>query len=507
MTPPHTVDESGHDAVDGQHSTRRGRLEARRQLRRDSRHPLRRRAGIAGLVAAALATGGAGFAYVSLNGNINRVDVSHILGVRPSQSTGDERALNILVMGSDTREGLGTTEFGKDTIEGGAHSDTNLLVHLSADRQAASVVSIPRDSMTMAPRDCTDPASTVEDGIVRQWNYNFNKGGPGCTVKTLEGLTGIYVDHFVVVDFRGFQTMVDALGGVEVCTPVAIDDKDSGLQLDAGRHRLQGKQALGYVRVRKTVTGGSDLNRIKRQQAFMSSIVQEATKTSLLLRPDRLYNFLEAATGSMTTDQDLGFGTMTDVASSLKGLGVGNVQFVTVPNEVYPQDPNRVQWAAAADELWESIRLDKPLPGAETTKEAEDETLTVSPADIVVRVVNVAGVPGLARQESAALAVQGFQASAGDGEAGTSTGVVVRHSTSAAEAARTVAAAFPKATMVVDETLDDVVEVRLGVGAGHVREVSNRVGTEPLPAPTVESGTSAPGASIETRKADADICA
>lgn len=302
-----------------------------------------------------------GVVYVRLASNIHRLDISALLGEdRPARAQGP---LNVLVMGSDTRTGIGTTRFGTDTVEGGAHSDTNLLVHLSADRQRAVVVSIPRDSMTRASRDCTDPRSRAQDGPVRQWNRNFTLGGPACTIRTLEAATGVFVDHFVVVDFRGFADMVDALGGVDVCTPVPIRDEDSALDLPAGRHHLDGEQALGYVRVRKTLGDGSDLGRIERQQAFLSSVAQEATSSRLLARPDRLYRFLDAATRSMTTDPGLSVGGMQDIAASLQDLGVENIELVTVPTRPYPRDPNRVEWAPAATGLWAAIREDRELPG------------------------------------------------------------------------------------------------------------------------------------------------
>ena len=302
-----------------------------------------------------------GVVYVRLASNIHRLDISALLGEdRPARAQGP---LNVLVMGSDTRTGIGTTKFGTDTVEGGAHSDTNLLVHLSADRQRAVVVSIPRDSMTRAPRDCTDPRSRAQDGPVRQWNRNFTLGGPACTIRALEAATGVFVDHFVVVDFRGFADMVDALGGVDVCTPVPIRDEDSALDLPAGRHHLDGEQALGYVRVRKTLGDGSDLGRIERQQAFLSSVAQEATSSRLLARPDRLYRFLDAATRSMTTDPGLSVGGMQDIAASLQDLGVENIELVTVPTRPYPRDPNRVEWAPAATGLWAAIREDRELPG------------------------------------------------------------------------------------------------------------------------------------------------
>lgn len=487
-----------------------------RRYRSRHRRPRRWRRLVAVLLSAALVVFVAPtvLAYFKLNHNIKRIDISKALGSRPSTtsvSAGVDRPLNVMVMGSDTREGIGTTEYGKDTVEGGAHSDTNLLVHLSADRSRALIVSIPRDSMTKAPKDCNDPKSTVANGEVRQWNYNFNKGGPACTIRTLEGLTGVFVDHFIVVDFRGFQEMVDALGGVEVCTNVDIADSDAQFTLAAGRHRLTGKEALGYVRVRKTVNDGSDLNRIRRQQAFLSSVVQEATDTKLLLRPDKLFAFLDAATKSMTADADLGATTLAGIANSLRHIGVDKIEFVTVPTEVYPKDPNRVQWKDNASVIWEVIKADRPLPGSSdkpkpTATSTTKERLTVAPDKISVEISNDSGVEGLATQAGAALSVQGFTvAGYRNGAAGEAEGVVIRHSKAQKAAARTVAAAFPGAKLKADENLGSVIVVHLGMGAANPVEVPNRKGKDPLPKMTVSAPPAVPDG-LDTRKADQDIC-
>ena len=487
-------------------SSRRARLDERLQ-RRDVRRRRARKGGIALACVLALVGVISLVAVLKLSGNISRFDIGAGAGSRPENSGGADGPLNILVIGSDTREGIGTTEYGTDTVEGGAHSDTNLVVHISGDRQSAFVVSIPRDSMTMAPKDCADPASTVADGEVRQWNQNFNLGGPACTVKTLEGLTGVYVDHVVVVDFAGFQQMVDALGGVEACLPEPLVDQDAQIELPAGRQKLDGKQALGYVRARKSLGDGSDLGRIKRQQAFMSSMAQEATKSTLLLRPDKLYSFLDAATKSMTADEDLSLNTMRQIAGSLRGFGIDNLTFVTVPTQPYAEDPNRVEWQEKpAAALWDAVRLDSPLPGSdEDTPEPTEEPLTVTPDEITVSVVNDTATEGLAGQESAALTVQGFVASVGDvaptGDVG---GVEIRHGAEQAEAARTLAAAYPGAKLVEDETLADVVRLVLGAGAPTAAEVPNRTGSDPIPAPSV----SAPPVEgqLEKRTATEDIC-
>ncbi len=484
------------------------------------RHPWVRRSlyGVAVLLVVAIALGIA--AYVKLNGNISRLDISKALGDRPESGATTDAVtnlppVNIMIMGSDSREGTslgeGQTEYGLS----GARSDTNLVVHLSADRKSAIVVSIPRDSMTMAPRDCNNQLDTVENGVMRQWNQNFTLGGPACTIRTFEGLTGIFVDHFVVIDFRGFQKMVDALGGVTVCTPQAINDKDSHLVLPAGKSKVNGKQALGYVRVRKTVGDGSDLGRIDRQQAFLSSVIQEATKSSLLLRPDKLFRFLDAATQAMTTDQGLDVGEMKDIAQSVQSMGTDQIRFVKLPTTVYAPDPNRVAWLPSAETIWKAIRDDQALPGTKVpsaTTSASPTTsepaLTVVPSAISVRVTNDSGVAGLAKQAAGDLAVQGFKVENYLTGTGTkTTGVLVRYGPGNKEAARTVAAVFPGAKVEQDPALGATIEVSMGKDSPDAVEIPNREGTEPLPKPSV-TATSNPTdtQTIAARTADQDIC-
>lgn len=498
---------------DGQDLTRAGlRRRRQEQLSRAERNEqrnarrsvIRRRALIGGGLVVALVATIALATVLHLNDNISRVDIAAGSGDRPSDVDGD---LNILVVGSDTRDGVGNDDYGTDTAEGGARSDTNLLVHISEDRKSTSVISIPRDSMTKAPTDCDDANSTVSNGEVRRWNDNFNEGGPACLVKTLEGLTGIYVDHVAVIDFRGFQNMVDALDGVDVCLPEPVKDEDAKIDLPAGKQRLDGEEALGYVRMRKSLGDGSDLGRIERQQAFMASMAQEATRTSLLVRPDKLYSFLDAATKSMTADDDLGLQRMLSIARSVKGLEMDELVFVTVPTEPYPNDSNRVQWREdAADELWAAVRDDTDLPGTEKKKSAPAK-LSVAPSDITVDVRNHTDATGLAAQEVAALEVQGFEAGVSGALPARSDarGVVVRHAKGDTASAKTVAAAYSGAKLVVDEDLSKgAVQLDLGLGAPTAKEVPNREGSEELP----EAEVTAPPAptSVQTRSADEDIC-
>ena len=463
-------------------------------------HSRRRRIVVGVSVVTLVLVAGLGFAWWRLEGNISRLDVSEDLGERPQVAEGP---LNVLLIGSDTREDQGVPGA---SLSSGARSDTTLIAHVSADREHVTVVSVPRDSMVPAPPGC-DSDAPKEEWTDTQWNATFGVGGPACLIQTIEGNTGLFINHFAVVDFRGFRGMVDALGGVPVCTPEAIDDPKAKLKLSAGRHVLDGEEALGWVRARKTLGDGSDLGRIKRQQAFLASVVQEATRTSLLLRPDKLFGFLNAATQSLTTDEEFSLGTMQDLATSVKDIGIKNIQFITVPVKDYEPDPNRVAWAPEAEDLWQTLRDDgvvgeEPSPSASATA----EPLTVSPTEITVEVVNATGVQGLAADVAAALELQGFPEVATASSEERPDGVVVEHGTGQEEAARTVAAAFEGAKVRVNEDLDDTVRVTLGAGAPPVQEIPNRTGTSPLPTPSVSAPSPSPKPSIEARTADQDIC-
>ena len=497
------------------------RREVRQAHRRAHPHLWLRRGAIAVAAGLALVLVLSVIVYVKLNGNITKLDVSKLLGQRPHNSVTADRVtnlkpLNILVMGSDTRA-LGTNAFGTTKEAAGARSDTTLLVHLSGDRRSAVVISVPRDSMTRAPRDCKNPNSTVADGPIRQWNANFALGGPACLIRTFEGNTGIFVDHFMVLNFLGFQSMVDALGSVEVCVPVAVNDTESGLRLPAGRSKVTGRQALAFVRARHNVgNDASDLGRITRQQAFLSAMVQEATSSNLLLRPDKLFRFLDAATKSLTTDPGLGnLNALREVAQSVVGLKSSQVRFVTVPIEDYPPDRNRVQWSSAADVLWKSIRDDTPLPGTKPAPGPKSigrstkapPVLTISPDKITVHISNASGVTGRARQAAEDLRIQGFKIIASSNGGIVGKGVTVGYSSPNYQEARTVAAAFPGAILVRDDTSGDVIEVTLGAGSPYVVGVPNRVGSTPLPthaATGVPTPSSIP--TIKARTADSNIC-
>jgi LCP family protein required for cell wall assembly len=317
------------------------------------------------LVAVSLVTGlSVVFLYRHYNSNLTVLDVSGQLKNRPTHKVppGPNGPINVLVMGSDNRDAPGDHI---DNLTGiGKRSDTTILLHLSADRRHAYGVSIPRDSVVHRAA-CYDNAgkqiSAPTDGAM--WNDAFNIGGPACTIEQFEQLTHVPVDHYIVVDFAGFKSMVDAIGGVDVCIPHAVNDPIGHITLPAGNHKLSGTQALNYVRERHDLGNGGDIDRIKRQQAFIASMAHAAVSANTLANPIHLARFLDAATKSLTLDSGLGsVSKLVGLAYQFRHIGLSKIQFVTTPWAVDPTDPNRVVWTPAAKGLWNDIINDNVLP-------------------------------------------------------------------------------------------------------------------------------------------------
>ncbi|WP_323791037.1 LCP family protein [Nocardioides sp.] len=320
---------------------------------------------VAGAVMLSLVVGlGGVYFYRHLNDNLDVIDVQQQLTNRPDKlavDTGPQEPINLLVMGSDARDGEGNNI---DGLTGdGQRSDTTIMFHLSADRSFAYGVSIPRDSLVDRP-DCTNAdGETIPGATDVLWNEAFSVGGPACTIQQFEQLTDVRIDNYVVLDFNGFEDMVDAIGGVEVCLPEAIDDPAHGINIPAGTQEVVGRQALNYVRARYTLGDGSDLGRIKRQQAFIAAMASKVVSAGTLTRVDRVVGFLDAATSSLMTD----FSSVTEigrVGAGFKGIGLENIKFVTVPWQYSPADPNRVEWLPEADDLWERVSNDQTLTPA-----------------------------------------------------------------------------------------------------------------------------------------------
>lgn len=316
---------------------------------------------------------GAGYLYFKLNGNLKSVDIDQALGNdRPSKI--DNGSENILVLGSDSRSGS-NKKLGGGTDDGSARSDTAMIVHVYEGHRKASVVSVPRDTLIDRPA-CTDTKGTrhpAASGVM--FNESYGTGGAACAVKTVESITGIRMDHYLEVDFAGFQKLIDDLGGVPVTTTRSIKDPQSHLDLAAGTHTLNGQQALGLVRTRHGVGDGSDLGRIQLQQAFVKALLGQVRHVGVFTSPKKLYDLADTATKTVTTDSEIGsVNSLIDFANGLKGIGAKHMTMITMPVRYDPSNPNRVLLEKSKAQLvWNALKNDRPIPRSATEGTATGE--------------------------------------------------------------------------------------------------------------------------------------
>ncbi|RAY14229.1 LytR family transcriptional regulator [Actinomadura craniellae] len=337
--------------------------------------------------------------YRKLQGNITTEDVNAQLG--PNRPKKLNSAMNILILGSDTRAGS-NARYGRGLKNEPPRADTTVLMHLSPGGSQAIGISFPRDLMVQIPACRTKNGGSTQPqlGMI---NSAFTLGGPACTMKTIEQMSNIKIDHFVQVDFSGFKNVVNAIGGVEICLPKDVNDPQAHLVMKKGQHLVKGEQALAYVRARKGLGDGSDLSRIKRQQQFMGSVASKALSGGVLANPGKLVALLNAATKTLTTDEELTTGTMLKIGQGMQGLSAGKLRFVTVPYGAYAPDPNRVALRQpAAGQLFASVRNDKTI-------QEEPKQAKIPAAQVQVRVYNASGIQGQAQRVSDQLKAQGFQ--------------------------------------------------------------------------------------------------
>src|SRR4051812_31649949 len=448
--------------------------------------------------------------YRHLNSNITHLQFGQEPGKRPVKLN---KAQNILLIGSDTRAFAGGSKFGSEV--GGARSDTTILVHLSAGGRKASLVSIPRDSYVRIPACKTAGGESTPH--LDKFNSAYSIGGPACTIATVESLTNIHIDHFVEVNFQGFQRMVNALGGVSVCLRKPINDpirfvgghyQGSGLVLPAGTSRLKGTQALAFVRARYGVGDGSDIGRIKDQQLFISAVIRKATSAGLLVDIPALYRFLDAATKSIRTDPKFGLSQLKGLADRLHGLKPGTVSLLTVPFLFNaPGVPSAdIGWdPAKAPALWAAIRRDQPLPGQATAKPSASPSpagngLTIPPGAITVQVLNGTGETGIAHRVATELAAEGFHAIPGNASVRGVATTVVRYGSSRNESSMTVAAAVKRSTRQLDPSLRaTTIQLVIGSDFGGVVPVTVTPSTNPAVSPS-------PAPSLDVTTAGQDLC-
>ncbi|GAA0626257.1 hypothetical protein GCM10010394_66180 [Streptomyces crystallinus] len=353
--------------------------------------PRRRRRGKVRLVLAllaallVLAVAGVGWLYFELNGDIRTFDDGGVSGDRPAASA---KGQNVLVIGSDSRAG-DNVQYGHGSGDIG-RSDTAFLMHVHADHKHATAISIPRDTLVDVP-PCKLPSG---EWTRTRHNVMFNsafsvgdtaKGNPACTQNTVEKLTGLRVDHTVVVDFAGFAKMTEAVGGVRVCVPKDIYEGDLNPNRHARGERLftkgvqdvSGQKALDYVRIRHGIGDGSDIGRIQRQQAFIASLMKKVKGQGL--NPTTLFPLAKAATGSLTVDPGLGSADkLISFAMSMKSIDLHNTKFVTLP---WRYEGARVAIVRPqADALFAALRADRTVDGKDAGGEQKSPSVKPDPA-------------------------------------------------------------------------------------------------------------------------------
>jgi len=297
---------------------------------------------------------------------IPRVDAFAGLENRPKK---ESSAVNYLIVGSDTREGLSREEIkrlkvGGTDVAAGKRSDTMLLIHISKKRDKAAIISIPRDSYALIPEHNNSQGKVIP-AAYSKINSAYNWGGAPLLIETLESMSDLRIDHYVELNFVGFVRMVDALGGVEICTKKDIDDPKSHLTLPAGTHVLDGVDSLKFVRTR-VFDGLGDLGRMKRQQEFASAMLRKATSAGVLLNPVKMVDFINSALDSVVTDEGLSQGDLLTLGKQLRNLSASNVRTLTIPLKYYNYNKNGVSAAVLwdpvlASELFERIKNDEAL--------------------------------------------------------------------------------------------------------------------------------------------------
>lgn len=342
--------------------------------------------------------GGYGW-YQGIVGNITTTQVDTDAWDRP---TSVEGVMNLLIIGSDVRSGE-NADYGEAE---GERPDTMLIASINVDNGAATLVNLPRDLVVDLP-GCEAvegyEGMNPHSGMI---NSAMTFGGIGCQWLAVEQVTGVHLDHFVMMDFAGFKDMVDAIGGVEMCIPQPVDDPKAHLKLDAGLQTLDGEESLGYVRSRYGQGDGSDLSRIDRQQEFMGAMLRQVLSSEVMTSPMTITGFLRAVTDSVTTDEELTVETMTDIAISMREVDLGRIQFVTVPNGQHPDDTNRlIMRQPDAAELFGAINSGTYLEGEEKEESVEEAP---DPAEVSLVVLNNTTVEGLASEVEAVLLGEGY---------------------------------------------------------------------------------------------------
>ncbi len=505
--------------------------------------------GIITISAASLAVtviGAGAFTYQHYNSSINTFNDSGLASNRPAEASANaqgQRPENILMVGSDSRDD-GNNAFGGGQTGQGARSDTSILLHVYADHQHAVGISIPRDMMVQIPSCQLDPNNSKKGRSGAQQGQfnaafavgNTPKGNVVCEINTIEAMSGIRVDHTIVVGFSAFAKLTDDIGGVQVCVPKDVNNADGDhITLKKGIQVVRGQTALDYVREREGLGDGSDIGRTRRQQAFLGSMIKKVESDGVLNNPTTLSSIFNDALKTAQFDPKLGsLNALLDFASSMKGINPANIQFMTLPGHYRTQDGRVDMDAAASKVIWDHLKSDTLLDGsgaagnAGTTAPPSTAAASSSPAPttppapsispglIAVRVLNGTTTNGLAADVTTSLQAQGYKAVLSTKLPSHTAVTTIVYGTSRQESyAKQLAAQFPGAkvegggygTQVVLTLGDDYAAAHPKVGSPKGSPASGANGSAPGSSPTGSSAPPLPSQiAANSRTADQDIC-
>lgn len=429
-----------------------------------------------------LGVGAAGLLVFKLQNNVTTSPLNAGVGNKSSGQSQieDTGSLQVLILGTDTRDGANSQYGTEDDSTGEGNSDVMLLMDISTDNSRVSVTSFPRDLIVPIP-DCkpADGGDTVAGTPAGQLNTALQVG-PGCTVAAINDMTGLTIDHFMLADFTAVKELSNALGGVEVCVNHALHDTDgSGLKLDAGKSLIQGEQALAFVRTRHAFGDASDLARIKAQQYFLGSMVRKVKSEGTLTNLPKLYNLADVVTKNLTIDEGLAnIPSMITIADRLAKIDLANVAFVTVPYEEYVADNARVQLKEPeAGQYFAALRNGTALTGTSTAAPTGSASTAASgtPSDTApvvptaeapdydkaiqsVSVSNASAVVGRSIELLQALSTAGFTGAGQAGDVPAVNETQVLYGADMADVAADVAAVFnlPASAVKADPTITGV---------------------------------------------------
>ena len=454
------------------------------------RRKILRWAGMSLCTVLVVALGVAAYLVQTLSGNIKHqalLQPGETQSAEPVDGFGNS-PMNILIIGSDTRDTAADCALGGD-CGAGANADVEMVVHLSADRSNATIMSIPRDTMISMP-ECVDTANnTATPGGDEAQITTSLQWGPSCTQKAVHNLTGLTIDHYVMVDFSGVEALSDALGGVQVCVSDAMYDRNSGLRLNSGENTVEGLTALEFVRTRHGFYDGSDLGREKAQHYFLAAMIREVRQNMNLSDAGTLLAVANASTKALTVDDGLsGLTNLMALATTMNRVPTNRISFVTMPWYLDPTNLNRVmENQPYAGEMFRNIAEDVPYSSAKGGVPAQTAASAVAePTDspaagpgatgtapsgatvddslVRVQVQNGSGITGRAAAVATALTTVGFRQAAVDGNAAATTATTLYYPASRADSAAAVANALGLPAMAMTES-SAYPEVTVVIGA------------------------------------------